>query len=155
MLNKVFYLEIVSDTAAYNRYRAGELHYTSYPLEQYKQLKQQSPQELVSVPTLATYYYVFNTQRKPFDNPKVRKALSLAIDRDTITEKILGQGQISAFSLTPPIVDGFELKRPASEQMSKEERIKQAKALLAEAGYGPGKPLDVDILYNTNEGTRR
>ena len=76
VLNKVFYLEIVSDTAAYNRYRAGELHYTSYPLEQYKQLKQQSPQELVSVPTLATYYYVFNTQRKPFDNPKVRKALS-------------------------------------------------------------------------------
>ena len=114
VLNKVFYLEIVSDTAAYNRYRAGELHYTSYPLEQYKQLKQQSPQELVSVPTLATYYYVFNTQRKPFDNPKVRKA-PLAIDRDTITEKILGQGQISAFSLTPPIVDGFELNdRPAS-----------------------------------------
>jgi len=106
VLNKVLYLEIVSDTAAYNRYRAGELHYTSYPLEQYKQLKQQSPQELVSVPTLATYYYVFNTQRKPFDNPKVRKALSLAIDRDTITEKILGQGQLSAFSLTPPIVDG-------------------------------------------------
>ncbi|MGL6426033.1 peptide ABC transporter substrate-binding protein [Aeromonas hydrophila] len=155
VLNKVFYLEIVSDTAAYNRYRAGELHYTSYPLEQYKQLKQQSPQELVSVPTLATYYYVFNTQRKPFDNPKVRKALSLAIDRDTITEKILGQGQISAFSLTPPIVDGFELKRPPSEQMSKEDRIKQAKALLAEAGYGPGKPLDVDILYNTNEGHKK
>ncbi|MEV3814958.1 peptide ABC transporter substrate-binding protein [Aeromonas salmonicida] len=155
VLNKVLYLEIVSDTAAYNRYRAGELHYTPYPLEQYKQLKTQSPEELVNAPMLATYYYVFNTQRKPFDNPKVRKALSLAIDRDTITEKILGQGQLSAFSLTPPSVDGFELKRPASQLLSKEERIKQAKALLSEAGYGPGKQLDVDILYNTNESHKK
>ncbi|WP_241006064.1 peptide ABC transporter substrate-binding protein, partial [Aeromonas media] len=130
VLNKVIYLEIVSDTAAYNRYRASELHYTTYPLEQYQQIKRQSPEELVSAPMLATYYYVFNTQRKPFDDVRVRKALSLAIDRDTITEKILGQGQLSAFSLTPPSVDGFELKRPASELMSKEARIKQAKALL-------------------------
>ncbi|MEB5773849.1 peptide ABC transporter substrate-binding protein [Aeromonas caviae] len=155
VLNKVIYLEIVSDTAAYNRYRASELHYTTYPLEQYQQIKRQSPEELVSAPMLATYYYVFNTQRKPFDDVRVRKALSLAIDRDTITEKILGQGQLSAFSLTPPSVDGFELKRPASELMSKEERIKQAKALLGEAGYGPDKPLTVDILYNTNEGHKK
>ncbi|MFM5139902.1 peptide ABC transporter substrate-binding protein [Aeromonas rivipollensis] len=155
VLNKVIYLEIVSDTAAYNRYRASELHYTTYPLEQYQQIKRQSPDELVSAPMLATYYYVFNTQRKPFDDVRVRKALSLAIDRDTITEKILGQGQLSAFSLTPPSVDGFELKRPASELMSKEARIKQAKALLAEAGYGPQNPLDVDILYNTNEGHKK
>ena len=155
VINKVVYLEIVSETAAYNRYRTGELHYTSYPLEQYKQLKSQSPEELVSVPTLASYYYAFNTQRKPFDDPKVRKALSLAIDRETITDKILGQGQIAAYSFTPPIVDGFELKKPASQQQSKEERIKQAKALLAEAGYGPDKPLTVDILYNTNESHKK
>ncbi|MFM5161641.1 peptide ABC transporter substrate-binding protein [Aeromonas rivipollensis] len=155
VLNKVIYLEIVSDTAAYNRYRASELHYTTYPLEQYQQIKRQSPDDLVSAPMLATYYYVFNTQRKPFDDVRVRKALSLAIDRDTITEKILGQGQLSAFSLTPPSVDGFDLKRPASELMSKEARIKQAKALLAEAGYGPQNPLDVDILYNTNEGHKK
>ncbi|WP_235688972.1 ABC transporter substrate-binding protein, partial [Aeromonas veronii] len=58
VLNKVIYLEIVSETAAYNRYRTGELHYTTYPLEQYKQLKSKSPEELVSVPTLASYYYV-------------------------------------------------------------------------------------------------
>lgn len=155
VLNKVIYLEVVSETSAYNRYRTGELHYTTYPLEQYKQLKSQSPEELVSVPTLASYYYVFNTQRKPFDNPKVRKALSLAIDRETITDKILGQGQIAAYSFTPPIVDGFELKKPASQLQSKEERIKQAKALLTEAGYGPDKPLTVDILYNTNESHRK
>lgn len=155
VLNKVIYLEIVSDTAAYNRYRASELHYTTYPLEQYQQIKRQSPDDLVSAPMLATYYYVFNTQRKPFDDVRVRKALSLAIDRDTITEKILGQGQLSAFSLTPPSVDGFELKPPVSELMSKETRIKQAKALLAEAGYGPQNPLDVNILYNTNEGHKK
>ncbi|USV55885.1 peptide ABC transporter substrate-binding protein [Aeromonas encheleia] len=155
VLNKVIYLEIVSETAAYNRYRSSELHYTTYPLEQYQQLKSQSPDELINAPSLATYYYVFNTQRKPFDDVRVRKALSLAIDRDTITGKILGQGQISAFSLTPPSVDGFELKRPPSEQMSKEARLTQAKALLAEAGYGPQNPLDVDILYNTNEGHKK
>ncbi|MFE8709316.1 peptide ABC transporter substrate-binding protein [Aeromonas allosaccharophila] len=155
VLNKVVYLEIVSETAAYNRYRTGELHYTTYPLEQYKHIKSQSPQDLVSAPMLATYYYVFNVNRKPFDDPKVRKALSLALDRETITDKILGQGQLPAFSLTPPSVDGFDLKKPASQQQSKEERIKQAKALLAEAGYGPDKPLSVDILYNTNESHKK
>ncbi|WP_068977875.1 MULTISPECIES: peptide ABC transporter substrate-binding protein [Aeromonas] len=155
VLNKVVYLEIVSETAAYNRYRTGELHYTTYPLEQYKHIKSQSPQDLVSAPMLATYYYVFNVNRKPFDDPKVRKALSLALDRETITDKILGQGQLPAFSLTPPSVDGFDLKKPASQQQSKEARIKQAKALLAEAGYGPDKPLTVDILYNTNESHKK
>ncbi|MFM4964258.1 peptide ABC transporter substrate-binding protein [Aeromonas bivalvium] len=155
VINKVLYLEIVADTAAYNRYRAGSLHYTSYPLEQYAVLKKSAPDELLNVPLLASYYYVFNTQRKPFDDPRVRKALSLAIDRDTITGKILGQGQISAYSFTPPIVDGFELKPSRSQQMSKEQRIQEAKALLAEAGYGPDKPLSVDILYNTNEGHKK
>lgn len=151
VVNKVIYLEVVSDTAAYNRYRSGEVHYTPYPLDQYRKIKKTMAQELINLPILASYYYVFNTQRKPFDDSRVRRALSLAIDREVITDKILGQGQIPAYSFTPPIVDGFELKPPQSQLMSKEKRIEQAKALLAEAGYGPGKPLKVDILYNTNE----
>lgn len=155
VINKVLYLEIASETAGYNRYRSGELHYTTYPLEQYRKIKQESPGELVNVPILASYYYVFNTKRKPFDDVRVRRALSLAIDREVITDKILGQGQIAAYSFTPPIVDGFELKKPESQLMTKAARIEKAKALLTEAGYGPGKPLSVDILYNTNEGHKR
>ncbi|MFB2865698.1 peptide ABC transporter substrate-binding protein [Aeromonas sp. MdU4] len=155
VINKVIYLEVASDTAAYNRYRTGELMHTSYPLEQYQHIKSTLPEELVNIPLLASYYYVFNTQRKPFDDVRVRKALSLAIDRETITDKILGQGQIAAYSFTPPIVDGFDLKKPASQLMSKEERLNQAKALLADAGYGPDKPLEVDILYNTSESNKK
>ncbi|SIR35073.1 oligopeptide transport system substrate-binding protein [Aeromonas sp. RU39B] len=154
-LSKVIYLEIVSDTAAYNRYRANEVHYTPYPLDQYAAIKNSTPNELISVPILASYYYVFNTQRPPFNDARVRRALSLAIDRELITDKILGQGQIAAYSFTPPITDGFNLKKPASQLMSKAERIAKAKALLTEAGYGPNKPLTVEILYNTNESHKK
>ena len=153
VLNKVIYLEIVSDTAAYNRYRAerAALHHLSPGAVSADQAPE--PGGAGERPHARHLLLrLFNTQRKPFDDVRVRH--SLCHRPDTITEDP-GTGAALAFSLTPPSVDGFELKRPASELMSREERIKQAKALARRGGLRPDKPLTVDILYNTNRGTRR
>ena len=53
-------------------------------------------------PYLGTYYYVFNVKRKPFDDPRVRHALSLAVDRDIITGKVLKTGELPAYAVVPP-----------------------------------------------------
>jgi oligopeptide transport system substrate-binding protein len=92
-----------------------------------------------------TYYYVFNTQRAPFDNPEVRKALSMAIDRNELVEKVTRGGQVPAFTIVPPIA-GYT---PPS---GNGEDFEMARNLLSDAGYpnGQGFP-SFQILYNTSE----
>ena len=97
-------------------------------------------------PLFATYFYRFNVTRPPFYNPKVRRALSLAIDKEAVVEKITRGGEPIALSLTPRGVPGYQ----APEGPDSSPRT--AKALLREAGYpnGDGFPR-VSILYNKSE----
>ncbi|QDV77591.1 peptide ABC transporter substrate-binding protein [Botrimarina mediterranea] len=89
-----------------------------------------------------TYFYTFNTSRKPFDDVRVRQALMLAIDREEIVTTACA-GELPALSMTPPGLP--EYKAPECEPMN----ITRAKELLAEAGYpdGTGFPK-IEILYN-------
>ncbi len=97
-------------------------------------------------PFLGTYYYMLNTKRRPFNDLRVRKALSLAVDRDEITTTILAAGEISARSLVPPGIEGYE------GQSCPHENPEEARRLLAEAGYPEGKGFPrIDIMYNTEE----
>lgn len=105
-------------------------------------------------PSLGTYYYVFNVTAPPFDNPLVRKAFSVVIDRKVIVDTIVHGGKTPAYAFVPP-----GLTDEATNQDFRAEggnlvayNVAEAKKLLAEAGYGPNKPLPpVTILYNTNE----
>ncbi len=97
-------------------------------------------------PMLGTYFYRFNVTKPPFDNVKVRKALTMAIDRQTIVTAITRTGQVPAFSLVPPGLEGYQIARCV------EEDLEQAKQLLAEAGYPDGKGFPkFSILYNSHE----
>ena len=128
-------------------YRSGQLHVTStVPQEKVEVYKEEYPDNLKINPYYGTYYYRFNTNRKPFDNVLVRKALSLSIDREKITNKVLKGGQIPAFSFTPP--DPSNYFPPTKLDFNPE----QAKELLAEAGYTKENPLSFELLYNTSEG---
>ncbi|MDJ0814360.1 MAG: peptide ABC transporter substrate-binding protein [Woeseiaceae bacterium] len=140
-----------------NRYRAGELHITStVPPDNFAQVREEYGDELRVAPYLGIYYYGFNLTKPPFrDNPGLREALSMAIDREVLVEKIVGRGEAPAYSWVPPGVDNYEPRRLAFADMSQDERNARARRLLAEAGYGPDNPLEIELRYNTSDEHRR
>jgi oligopeptide transport system substrate-binding protein len=85
---------------------------------------------------------------------RVRKALSLAVDRDIITENVTAGGQIPAYTFTPGATAGFEVPEVEMASMTQQERNARAQALMAEAGYGEDNPLSVEILYNSSDAHR-
>lgn len=89
-------------TTAWQKYEGGEFDFlTPIPGSVVGQLKTSGSKELIIGTDLATYYYNFNTKKAPFDNAKVRRGLSMAIDRKTIVEKITQGGQTPAEGVVP------------------------------------------------------
>ena len=140
-----------------NRYRAGELDTTaSVPPEAFAALKQQRPDELRVAPYLGVYYYGLNLTREPFkDKPELRQALSMAIDREVLSEKITGRGEEPAYSWVPPGVNNYEAIRFPYADMTSEERHAAAKRLYKVSGYDEDNPLETEIRYNTSETHQR
>ncbi len=156
ILNKVTFLPIENQVSEMNRFLAGEIDFTNeLPLEHYKRLKKEHPESVSVVGNLCTYYYLFNTKKAPFDDVRVRKAVSYAIDRNIVANAIMGQGQKPAYFLTPEITAGFEPEMPAYGKMTQKERDAEAARLLAEAGYGKDNPLKFSLLYNTSENHKK
>ena len=111
------------------------------------------------VPKDGTYYYNLNTEIKPLNDVRVRKALSLAIDRNLIVEDVLRAGQLPAHSIIPD--NYLDANGKVFNQVSGTydigyaAKVKEARALLAEAGYPSGKGFPTfEISYNTSEGHR-
>ncbi|WP_047049340.1 ABC transporter substrate-binding protein [Vibrio mexicanus] len=155
-LNKVTFLPIENQVAEMNRFLAGEIHITNeLPIEHFSRLKKDHAESVSVKGDLCSYYYGFNNAKAPFDDVRVRKALSYAIDRDVISNIILGQGQKPAYFLTPEITAGFNPELPAYGQMTQAERVAEAKKLLDEAGFGAENPLQFNLLYNTSENHRK
>jgi len=140
-----------------NRYRAGELDITAtVPPEAFATVSQERPNELHVAPFLGVYYYGLNLTREPFkDNPKLRQALSMAIDREVLSEKITGRGEQPAYSWVPPGVANHEAIRFSYADMTTEQRHAAARRLYKESGYGEDSPLEVEIRYNTSETHQR
>ncbi len=156
VINKVTYLPIENQVAEMNRFLSGEIQITNeLPLEHFKRLQKEHPESVQVKGNLCTYYYGFNNKKAPFDDVRVRKALSYAIDRDIITGAILGQGQKPAYFLTPEITAGFTPVMPAYGKLTQKERVEEAKKLLAEAGYDQAHPLKFTLLYNTSENHKK
>ena len=153
VINQVTYLPISSEVTDVNRYRSGEIDmtYNNMPIELFQKLKKEIPNEVRVDPYLCTYYYEINNQKAPFNDVRVRTALKLAMDRDIIVNKVKNQGDLPAYSYTPPYTDGAKLVEPEWFTWSQEKRNEEAKKLLAEAGYTADKPLTFDLLYNTSD----
>ncbi|EDZ3827205.1 oligopeptide ABC transporter substrate-binding protein OppA [Salmonella enterica] len=153
VINQVIYLPISSEVTDVNRYRSGEIDmtYNNMPIELFQKLKKEIPNEVRVDPYLCTYYYEINNQKAPFNDVRVRTALKLALDRDIIVNKVKNQGDLPAYSYTPPYTDGAKLVEPEWFKWSQEKRNEEAKKLLAEAGFTADKPLTFDLLYNTSD----
>lgn len=153
VINQVTYLPISSEVTDVNRYRSGEIDmtYNNMPIELFQKLKKEIPQEVHVDPYLCTYYYEINNQKAPFTDARVRTALKMALDRDIIVNKVKNQGDLPAYSYTPPYTDGMKVVKPEWFTWSQDKRNEEAKKLLAEAGYTADKPLTFNLLYNTSD----
>lgn len=151
VLNKVTFLPLQGFPEV-ARFRAGEIELGySAPPELYQQLKKSlGDEQLVTYPLLSTSYFAFNNRQPPFNDVRVRQALNLALDKQVIAGKVLGYGQQPAWTFTPTGAGGFSLQPGVAAGWSQEQRIAQAKKLLAEAGFNAQHPLRFTLLYSND-----
>jgi oligopeptide transport system substrate-binding protein len=148
---------VTQEMAEFDRYRAGELHTTStVPPDNFDQIRTEYADQLHITPTLGVYYYGFNLTKPPFkDNPALRQALSMAIDRDVLVEAITGRGEAPAYSWVPPGMDNYEPPQLSYANLTQDERNALAQSLYKEAGYGDDNPLRFELRYNTSDTQQR
>lgn len=144
-------------------YEQGNLDYTGkptgeIPAEQIPVLKESKKDEFVTKGIASSYYYQFNTEEVPFNNIKVRKALSMAIDRQAIVESVTMAGEVPSFGFVPPGIIG--LKEDYRTEVKDDfftEDVEEAKKLLAE-GMSELK-LDkfpkTTLIFNTSDGHKK
>ena len=152
IIEKVTGLVINDDNQALTRYRAGELdHLEPVPAGQYPALKAELPDQATSVPRLCSYYYAINhtdSAHPALGDLRVRRALSMAIDRDVIADQVLKGGQWPAYNFTHRKTAGFEMPDIAYGNLSQAERDAEAMRLMGEAGV---EDLALKLIYNTSE----
>jgi oligopeptide transport system substrate-binding protein len=157
-LEGVIYLPTQDDPAAFRRYIAGELDWHErWPLSEITKIRSDATltKEARSYTYLMVTYTTFNMKRKPFDDVRVRKALSMSLDRKTIGEKVFrGAYGAPAVSFFPPGMANADMTgKVFYADLAYPERIKQAKALMEQAGYGPAKRLKFKYsIGNTQDG---
>ena len=155
-LARVSYVPTEDVNAGLVRFRAGELDMQlDVPGGQLERLRAEFPAETRLTPTLLTYYLALNTTQPKLAEAKVRRALSLAIDRDVLTAKVLRSGEQPAFSFVPPIVAGYRPAPMDFAEAASDARLAEAKRLLNAAGYGPGKPLRIAYSHSAGLDMRR
>lgn len=136
----------LADTAE-RMFRAGQLHVVyEVPLSKIAVYKRDHPESVRTEPFCGVYYYRLNVARKPLDDVRVRRALSMAIDRNSIVKNVTLGGEEPAFSFVPPGLAGYQ------SQSQVKEDIGEAKRLLSEAGFPDGANFPkLDLLFNTLE----
>ena len=151
------YWMIENDATALKLFKSGTIDYQAEdpPTDAIPQLRNEP--YFIESPYLGTYYYSFNTKRPPLDNPKVRRALALAIDRESIVKNVSHHG-IPTYNFSPPHFPGYQAPVMAEAKLSPEERIREAQRLLAEVKADMPKGATfppIDVMYNTRENHRK
>ena len=156
-LNNVYfksveYITTENSSSELKRFLAGELDITvTVPPGDVKRLRESHASELKIAEVLNTYFYGFNLSAEPFkDNVNLRKALSLAVDRKLLVEKILGTGETQAWTLVPLKMQSYQAPVIEYQTWSDEQRISEAKRLYALAGYTESSPVKFVLRYNTS-----
>lgn len=143
----------ISDVEVEERaFRSGQIHVSNtIPLNKIEVYRKKDAGKLRIDTYLGTYFYRLNTKRKPLDDKRVRMALALAVDRESIVRNIHYRTVKVAGNITPPGTGGYTYQgSPLKYDPDK------ARQLLAEAGFpgGQGFPK-LSVLYNSSEQHRR
>ncbi len=149
-LRTVDVLPIENATTSLNLYLLGDVDWlpATYPPDLIDQLKTRP--DFKANASAITYFFRINVTRKPFDDPKVRLALSKAIDRQLLVDKVTRKGETPASSIVPPMPGYLPPESPMGYD------IAGARKLLADAGFPGGKGFPpFGILYNKSEGHQK
>jgi len=157
---------IESTDTEFLMYENNEIDYSYVPAAQIERVKSDPvlSEEYYQAPVNCTGYYGFVTQKPPVDDPRVRRALSMTIDRKTIVDAITKRGQIPANTFTNPLSFGSSALDPQIAPWALEESkggtgytaaVENARELLAEAGYPDGEGLEIQLMFYTFELTAR
>lgn len=146
-LNAVHFYPTDSIDAEERAYRAGQLHATwSLPLSKVLPAQRENNPALRIDRNMETYFFRLNVRKAPLNDARVRRALALAVDRDTIAGKILPGGRAPAPTFVPPLLKGY------TPPVRQAYDLAAARQLLAEAGHAGGTGLPpIEILYNNSE----
>ncbi len=149
-LNGIRYYPMESDDTDERAFRSGQTHLCyAVPLSKIASYKQDNPDVLHIDPFLTVYMYMLNVSKPPLTDKRVRRALALAIDRESIVKNVTKGGQLPALHFTPPGTAGYHARARLAPDLD------AARKLLAEAGFPDGKGLPpVEILFNTLESHR-
>ncbi|MEM1104987.1 MAG: peptide ABC transporter substrate-binding protein [Pseudomonadota bacterium] len=139
------------------RYRAGEIE-VSYdtPSTQISWLEERLPGELGIAPKLAVYYLAINLDAPALQNPGVRRALTMSIERDVLTEKITRGGEQPLYGLVPPSMwpEG-QAYAPEWSSWPRPRRVAEARALMEAAGFDEDNRLRLEILFSDSDLAKR
>jgi oligopeptide transport system substrate-binding protein len=148
-LDKIIYYATEDSVDEFKQFQAGELHITYHvPADQIETARSQMAAEFKNSSLIGTYYLTINLDRKPFGRSKnLRKALALAIDRETLVEETTGLGDIPAYSYVPNVLPGYTPSYLSFKETPMDQRIARAKALIKAAGYDATNSLKVELRH--------
>jgi oligopeptide transport system substrate-binding protein len=151
-IDGVKYLQIADENAELRAYRAGDLHMTVVvPRGQFDWIRENLGAELHVAPQMSTYYYGFNLDRPKFRDVRLRRALSMVIDRERLANAVLRVGELPAYGWVPPGIHNYQSQTFDYAAMPMEQRIAEARQLLAAAGHSRDRPLSFELRYNNGE----
>ena len=132
-------------------FQSGKVHFIETLLAtKIETYQKENPSVLRIEPFIGTYFYRLNTTRPPLDDPRVRRALAMAIDRQSICDSVMYGAASPAVAITPPGIAGY------TAQAAIEYNVEEARQLLAEAGYPNGQGMrPIEILFNESEDHER
>lgn len=149
-LEAIEFYPIEDENTELRAFESGQLHVTnSVPVNMRNRYRERFPEKIRFDPYAGVYFYRLNTTRPPLDDERVRRALSLAIDRGQIVGKLLKGGERPATAMVPSGIGGYRSpQRPAHDP-------DRARALLAGAGFPGGKGFpEMELLFNTSDNHR-
>ncbi|MEM7077469.1 MAG: peptide ABC transporter substrate-binding protein [Pseudomonadota bacterium] len=147
-ITQVRYLPMANEQNAYNRYRNQEVDVIAgFPATELDKVREDYPDDLRLSKLLSMAYLVFNTEHPALADARVRQALSMAVDQRILTDQVMRSGAAPAYSFAPEMIVGYDSAQLPHAQTTYAERIKRARALLAEAGYNTANPLRLTLRH--------
>ena len=149
-LKQINFHPIESSDTDERAFRSGQTHYCyELPASKIEVYREKHPELLHIDPYLGVYFYMVNVTKPPLNDKRVRRALALSIDRESIVKNVTKAGELPAYHFTPPGTAGYTARARLKYDLV------EAKKLLVEAGYPEGRGLPpVEILFNTLEAHR-